>query len=103
MGVDHQKGVGAGGGCAPLPREARELLKTLNLQLNANQFATECKPICRHMYQYTHTKLNTSRSGSSIFLSTCIEVIFIVDAPCCVVISESGATISLHVVSHLSE
>ena len=72
-------------------------------------FATECKPICRHMYQYTHTKLNTSRSGSSIFLSTCIEVIFrifIVDAPCCVVISgslESGATISLHVVSHLSE
>ena len=26
---DHPKGEGAGGGCAPLPREARKLLKTL--------------------------------------------------------------------------
>ena len=41
VGVDHQKGVGAGGGCAPF-REARKLLKTLILQLNANQFADTC-------------------------------------------------------------
>ena len=29
MEGDHQKGEGAGGGCGPLPREARKLLKTL--------------------------------------------------------------------------
>ena len=62
VGVDHQKGVGVGGGCAP-PARSAEAFENID-------FATECKPICRHMYKYTHTKLNTSRSGSSIFFST---------------------------------
>ena len=49
MGVDHQKGMGAGGDVPP-PARSAEAFENID-------FATECKSICRHMYQYTHTAL----------------------------------------------
>ena len=49
VGVDHQRGWVREGDVPP-PSRSAEAFENID-------FATECKPICRHMYQYTHTAL----------------------------------------------